>query len=113
MKGTTVTAQKFRKKPIVIDAMHYDGTPESATPIINWMARHDTAARWSEPYPAAENVIDGQGYPAFPGGITIQTLEGDMLASAGDWIIKGVAGEFYPCKPDIFQATYEPAESLV
>jgi hypothetical protein len=39
----------------------------------------------------------------------IQTLEGDMWARPGDWIIKGVQGEFYPCKPDIFEATYEPA----
>ena len=40
--------------------------------------------------------------------ITIETLEGDMLARKGDWIIKGVAGECYPCKPDIFERTYEP-----
>lgn len=40
----------------------------------------------------------------------IKTLEGDMLATAGDYIIKGVQGEFYPCKPDIFEATYEEVE---
>lgn len=40
-------------------------------------------------------------------GLVIHTLEGDMLADYGDWIIKGVKGEFYPCKPDIFEATYE------
>ena len=40
-------------------------------------------------------------------GIKIKTLEGEMLAKIGDWIIKGVKGEFYPCKPDIFEATYE------
>ena len=42
-------------------------------------------------------------------GCEIDTKEGTMLANYGDWIIKGVAGEFYPCKPDIFRATYEPA----
>ena len=42
--------------------------------------------------------------------IEIDTLEGVMTAHIGDWIIRGVAGEFYPCKPDIFAATYEPAE---
>lgn len=42
-------------------------------------------------------------------GYDIQTLEGRMHASPGDWIIKGVKGEFYPCKPDIFEATYEDA----
>ena len=41
--------------------------------------------------------------------VVITTLEGEMTASPGDWIIKGVKGEFYPCKPDIFEATYEPA----
>jgi hypothetical protein len=42
--------------------------------------------------------------------LSIATLEGDMWVAVGDWIIKGVKGEFYPCKPDIFDATYEPAE---
>jgi hypothetical protein len=42
-------------------------------------------------------------------GYDIRTLEGTMHASPGDWIIRGVKGEFYPCKPDIFEATYEPA----
>jgi len=41
--------------------------------------------------------------------VYIETLEGRMMATPGDWIIKGVNGEFYPCKPDIFEATYEPA----
>lgn len=41
--------------------------------------------------------------------LVIHTLEGDLAASPGDWIIKGVKGEFYPCKPDIFEATYDPA----
>lgn len=44
-------------------------------------------------------------------GLSIRTLEGTMLASPGDWIIKGVQGEFYPCKPDIFEQTYDPYET--
>ena len=44
------------------------------------------------------------------GGVNIHTLEGVMRADPGDWIIKGIKGEFYPCKPDIFAATYEPVE---
>lgn len=43
-------------------------------------------------------------------GILIHTLEGNVLASPSDWIIRGVAGEFYPCKPEIFEATYEPSK---
>jgi hypothetical protein len=45
------------------------------------------------------------------GALFIPTLEGEMRADVGDWLIKGVAGEFYPCKPDVFAATYEPEET--
>lgn len=74
---------KFRKKPVVIDAMQ-------------WFKDGD--------HPA---VIPGKlsGMPVY----WINTLEGDMMVSEGDWIITGVKGEHYPCKPDIFEMTYEPA----
>jgi hypothetical protein len=81
---------KFRKKPVVIEAWRFDGSWSSARPIIQ---RHNSMS-WSD--------SDG-------GQIAIETLEGEMTASAGDWIIKGVKGKFYPCKPDIFAATYDPA----
>ena len=45
--------------------------------------------------------------------VAIPTLEGTMRAEIGDWIIRGVKGEFYPCKPDIFEATYEPADAML
>jgi len=83
---------KFRKKPVVIEAWQFDGSAESARPIIE-RAPH---VRWS---------ADGGG-----GYLVIPTLEGDMRGDRGDWIIRGVKGEFYPCKPDIFAATYEPEE---
>jgi len=85
------TVQRFRKKPVVIDAAQWDGTAAGSTPIINWMTANGvTDAWWS------------------PGGVLrIDTLEGVMDASPGDWIIRGVKGEFYPCKPDIFEQTYE------
>lgn len=76
---------KFRKKPVVIDAIQYDGTNESFAAC--GLLRHPGAAR---PY--------------------IDTLEGRMFADPGDWIITGVRGERYPCKPDIFSETYEPAQ---
>jgi ethanolamine utilization protein EutQ (cupin superfamily) len=76
---------KFRKKPITIEAIQY--IDENVDELLTWM-----------------------GYqPIFTGTLAIDTLEGTMVASPGDWIIKGVNGEFYPCKPDIFVATYEPA----
>ena len=84
---------KFRKKPVIIEAIQYDGLPASGSAACNFMG--------------LERVLfsDTQG-------LFIDTLEGTMTAAIGDWIIKGVKGEFYPCKPDIFEATYEPADSL-
>jgi len=81
---------KFRKKPVVIEAVQWKVSNESY------------------------NEILAMGCPTIPGEagtetFKIPTLEGDMLASKGDYIIKGVNGEFYPCKPDIFEKTYEPA----
>ena len=76
----------FRKKPVVIEARLWDAThiPE----MLDWIG--DNAKQ------------EGQT-------LLIHTLEGTHEASLGDWIIKGVKGEFYPCKPDIFDVTYEPA----
>lgn len=80
---------KFRKKPIVIDAeqfvpgKHVPDDLQSLPPHVN---------------------------DAPPGALWIGTLEGGHVASPGDWIITGVRGERYPCKPDIFEATYESAE---
>lgn len=87
---------KFRKKPVVIEAWHFtranysEGAPE-------FIRREQSVVLWSQ---HGGRVIGGE----------IRTLEGVMEISEGDWIIKGVAGEFYPCKSDIFAATYEPAE---
>lgn len=83
---------KFRKKPVVIEAEIYTG--KNATDILKWM------------FPDIEEDAEAND-------LTIKTLEGDLHASPGDWIIKGVKGEFYPCKPDIFEATYEPVEESV
>lgn len=78
---------KYRKKPVVIDALRNDCDPET----------HDTLMRMG-----CQFEVQGSA-------ILITTLEGTMRADRGDWIIRGVKGEFYPCKPDIFAATYEPA----
>jgi hypothetical protein len=97
-------AQKYRKKPVVIEAMRWDGTAEGATPIIDWALQYDATIG----YRCGDD--DGCGGLAGAHNLAIDTLEGTMLASAGDLIIKGVSGEFYPCKPDIFAATYEPVK---
>lgn len=87
---------KYRNKPVVIDAFEFTGEVD---PVIEWKRSfpdYDDHHCPMSPY---------AGYC-----LSIGTLEGEMIASPGDWIIRGVAGEFYPCKPDIFSATYEPAE---
>jgi len=87
--------QKFRKKPVVIEAIQFNGF-EDYLQIVDWMQ--------------ASSSTYEQGYSTPE--MWVQTLEGRMSARPGDWIIKGVAGEFYPCKPDIFEATYEPVAEL-
>ena len=79
---------KFRKKPVVIEAVQFMGTNHEE---IGFFAGRDVS-------------LEG-------GVLFVRTLENRRLeADVGDWIIKGVKGEFYPCKPDVFAATYEPVE---
>lgn len=84
----------FTKKPVQIEARQYDGTMYDAFEHANWI--HDGGHKAYIESAAAGHFL------------IIVTLEGEHRANPGDWIIKGVAGEFYPCKPDIFAATYEP-----
>lgn len=81
---------KYRKKPVVIDAWLFD--------------RPATGRALEEMDGRISYNPQSAGYEDF---LIIKTLEGDMMAKCGDYIIKGVQGEFYPCKPDIFEATYE------
>ena len=101
--------QRFTKKPVTIEAIQFTGGPASATPIVNWILENGHTARWDEAHEGWESEDGVYGYPAKPEQLQIDTLEGTMFATPGDWIIKGVQGEFYPCKPDIFEATYESA----
>ena len=95
--------QIFRKKPVEIQAMQLNATTLEA--ISAWIESGGGRAR------PGEHVTQEHGrnrYP-FEGDLSlfIVTLEGQMRADPGDWVIRGVKGEFYPCKPDIFEATYE------
>ena len=83
---------KFRKKPVVIDAIQFFDQPEELINIQEFMDNIDIIIDYKD--------IDDPK-------LKIETLEGTMNASLGDWIIKGVNGEFYPCKPEIFEKTYE------
>jgi hypothetical protein len=91
---------KYRKKPVVIDAVQYkDGNFE---PVLRaFPESFDWKAKMVEKS-TNENLSKFE--------VEIPTLEGTMIVSDGDWIIKGVKGEFYPCKPEIFEMTYEKVE---
>lgn len=82
---------KFRKKPVVIEAIQWIGE-EKDVPLIQALGSR------------------GVAYHHASRELYIETLEGTMRANVGDWIIKGVKNEIYPCKPDIFEMTYEPVE---
>lgn len=107
-----MTATRYRKKPVVIEAQQWNGSVGWATVIIDWILSHGGTATYREPQ---ERLVAGNGELAqqeASARLRIRTLEGDIFASPGDWIIKGVQGEFYPCKPDIFEATYKPDGTL-
>lgn len=99
---------RFRKRPVVIEAEQFDGTVDDATRIIRWMLSGGGYARYHEP---GERIPGpGRGVTTLPAYLAIDTLEGTMRAEPGDWIIRGVQGEHYPCKPAIFEATYEEVQ---
>lgn len=79
---------RFRKKPVVIEAVRWSGGSEKYKEVTEWSGQ-----AWAVTFPERK--------------LLIPTLEGTMTADIDDYIIKGVKGEFYPCKPDIFNATYD------
>lgn len=85
-------AKQYRKKPVVIEAEQFLDNPERLCELSEFITTQDLRVNYEDP----ENPV-----------LKIETLEGVMNASVGDYIIKGVNGEYYPCKPDIFEKTYE------
>jgi len=85
-------AKKYRKKPVVIEAAQFDGSERSIVEILALQSDKTKVLR--------EDA----------GDLMIPTLEGLMRASVGDYVIRGVQGELYPCKPDIFEQTYDLVE---
>jgi hypothetical protein len=90
----------FRKKPVVIEAVQFTGGDQSADKVIAWAIERGVG-------PGMKYIRDPRHVLGPANTIDIPTLENVTTASPGDWIIKGIKGEFYPCKPDIFEATYE------
>lgn len=96
---------KYRKKPVVVEAVQLNSADSSIANVLRFVGQKvelncSTAHDRFEDYCSMVRMS----------GMEIKTLEGNMKASIGDYIIKGVNGEFYPCKKDIFEKTYEPAE---
>lgn len=88
-----MNAIKYRKKPVIIEAMRWDGDVRIGHPVTAWIKANGGTYTWTPARPEQK--------------LAIVTLEGELTASPGDFIIRGVQGEFYSCKPDIFEATYE------
>lgn len=90
---------KYRKKPVVIEAIRWTGK--------NHREMYDFLEDKANDFIHAEGANFYIDHGKIEGGLIIKTLEGEHNSSIGDYIIKGVRGEFYPCKPDIFNMTYE------
>jgi hypothetical protein len=103
IKAGGETPARYRMKPVVIEAMRYETTIRCIDAIQGWAGMEPRGDGTWRPR------ID---QPQQFGPLVVHTLEGDMTAQPGDWIIRGVQGEFYPCKPDIFALTYEPAPAV-
>ena len=95
--------KKYRKKPVVIEAIRL--APDNFDAVCDFLGTTPIPEH-NPDYGVDENGTTNEPYL----GVYIDTLEGTMLAKNGDYIIRGVKGEFYPCKPDIFAATYELAD---
>lgn len=98
---------KFTKKPVIIEARQLVGNNADLHSVYKWVEANTQGS-----FDPLDEIIPASGVSIDPatGFLLIATLEGIMQAKPGDWIIQGVKGEFYPCKPDIFDMTYSPVE---
>lgn len=90
-------AKRYVSRPVVIEALRYDGTRGSGGDVVEWVTQS------VPPGSIGISVLDIDA-------LYIETLEGRMKVSPGDWIIRGTRGEFYPCKPDVFEVKYAAVE---
>lgn len=89
---------KFTKKPAIVDAIQFNG--KNGKEVLEWASET-----------SIENPNDDTAITSFDTDMVIETLEGCMSVREGDWVIRGVKGELYPCKPDIFEKTYEKTDT--
>lgn len=98
--GDEIAPDSYRKKPVVIQAIRWCGT--NLKEVIDFTGLHPSADKWT--WAEYEEVVRTKGFKLF-------TLEGPHMVDIGDYVIRGVKGEFYACKPDIFWMTYERASA--
>jgi hypothetical protein len=99
-----MSVAKWRKKPVVIEAVQFTG--KNGHELIDFT---DSYAQPGQPPMVHIGIEPNRDYETVD-VFYVETLEGQMVGNVGDWLIRGVKGEFYPCKPDIFEATYDPVE---
>lgn len=96
---------RYRKKPVIVEALQWNGN--NVIDIYNFLEDKNVETQYEVNSEGKNFYIDFSRGQCVTGDLMIKTLEGAMKADIGDYIIKGVNGEFYPCKPDIFEKTYE------
>ena len=102
---TCEVPSRFVKRPVAVEAARLTEDPAQRRAVYRWVEEHVGSFCPASPGTATSGVAIDPGTDH----VLIATLEGVMVAQPGDWIIRGIKGEFYPCKPEIFTATYEPA----
>ena len=119
---TAKSATTYRKRPVEVQAMRLIGSAGDTSWVTAWMNREGypwLVGDYTKPEMLCDpdQLLDDDSKPEkgiyidpANGNLVIRTLEGDMRAAYGDWIIRGVEGEFYPCRDDIFTRTYEVAQ---
>ncbi len=110
----TTMPKRFIKRPATIEAMQLTDDPVEWNAVYKWI--EDNTLGSFEPLPVIQGLKpypeSGVSIDPLNGRLIISTLEGLHWADEGDWIIRGIQGEFYPCKPDIFESTYQPADEI-
>lgn len=100
-----IIARKYRKRPVVIDAVLWDGSTDAMQIVCGWVKDY-----WQDKLDQAATEVHNNGVVVMQSdtmALELPTLEGILTGQRGDYIIKGVAGEVYACKPEIFDKTYE------
>lgn len=99
-----MSAQKYRKKPAVVEALQFDGSEDSASAIAKWANVDDAIEFGADP---TLTYVTNDAAPGRALDMLVWTNHGHAEVNEGDWVIKGTNGEFYPCKADLFAELYE------